>query len=140
MSASNVTSRLPIQDGDDQHSTSPFVTFLLTLVRFDPSARTTSTAASAGSAPARLTEKASQTPSGDQLAPLALSICPRRFPSRSKVRRVPFRSNANAPPRAAQSTVPPGTATYSKPSAETSHVPPFDTTSREPSGDMSKLS
>src|SRR5216684_1643306 len=138
MSASNVTSRLPIQDGDDQHSTSPFVTFLLTLVRFDPSACATSTAASAGSAPARLTEKASQTPSGDQLAPLALSICPRRFPSRSKVRRVPFRSNANVPPRAAQSTAPPtGSATYSKPSAETSHVPPFDTTSRDPSGDTS---
>src|SRR5258708_18832420 len=113
MRAWNVTSCLPIQDGDDQHSTSPFVTFLLTLVRFDPSARATSTAASAGSASARLTEKASQTPSGDQLAPLALSICPRRLPFRSKVRRVPFPSNANVPPPAAPSTRPPGTPTDS---------------------------
>src|SRR5258708_40206606 len=99
MSASNVTSRLPIQDGDDQHSTSPFVTFLLTLVRFDPSACATSTAASAGSAPARLTEKASQTPSGDQLAPLALSICPRRVPARAEGGRDPCPPSPRRPPR-----------------------------------------
>src|SRR5258708_37892344 len=98
MSASNVTSRLPIQDGDDQHSTSPFVTFLLTLVRFDPSACATSTAASAGSAPARLTEKASQTPSRDQLPPLAAPICPRRAPAPPPRRRGPLRATADPPP------------------------------------------
>src|SRR5258708_39623713 len=98
MSASNVTSRLPIQDGDDQHSTSPFVTFLLTLVRFDPSACATSTAASAGSAPARLTEKASQTPSGDQLAPLALSICPRRIPAGAQAGGVSVPPGPRGPP------------------------------------------